>query len=234
MKRRRPLSDEAPVEAITAGRVRVDGAVITNPDSMVLSSSSIVVEDERSLRGDVKLKPALNHFGVKVKGRIALDVGAAAGGFTKALLDSGARRVYAVDAGHGQLLGSLRQDPRVVNLESTNLANLTAERVPEELGIITLDLSYLSLTDAMPQLAPLRIAEGADLIALVKPMFELGLREAPTDEGSLGEAILLASKGIEAGGWQVMETVRTGVTGAKGAVEGFVHATKSQKGTLTR
>lgn len=233
--RRRPLSDEAPLEAITAGRVRVNGAVVTNPNSMVLPNSSIVVEEDRPLRGELKLTPALRQFGVDVGGRIALDAGAAAGGFTKALLDRGAAKVYAVDAGHGQLLGSLRQDSRVVNLESTNLADLTTELVPDPLSILTLDLSYLSLAHAVPQLDHLRIEEGADMIALVKPMFELGLPAAPTTTDFLAEATSRAWAGIEAaGGWQVLGSRPETAGGAKGAIEGFLHARKSRKGTLTR
>jgi 23S rRNA (cytidine1920-2'-O)/16S rRNA (cytidine1409-2'-O)-methyltransferase len=223
-KPRRKLSDQVPLEAIESGYVLVDGRVVTNPNSMVSGDSSIVIEEERPLRGELKLKPALRNFGVVVSGRVALDVGAAAGGFTKSLLDAGARRVYALDAGHGQLLGSLRQDPRVVNLESMNLANLSKELVPDPLGVITVDLSYLSLTNALPQLEEVLIENGADLIALVKPMFELGLPSAPSDRGALDRALVVASKGLEQNRWTVIESMDSPITGAKGAPELLVHA----------
>jgi 23S rRNA (cytidine1920-2'-O)/16S rRNA (cytidine1409-2'-O)-methyltransferase len=223
LTRRRSLSEEAPLEAITAGRVRVNGAVVTNPNSMVLPNSSIVVEDDKPLRGELKLAPALEQFGIDVGGRIALDAGAAAGGFTKALLDGGAAKVYAVDAGHGQLLGSLRQDARVVNLESTNLANLTRDVVPDALGTITLDLSYLSLAKAVPQLESLLIEVAADLIALVKPMFELGLPSAPSGRDALVRALAAGSGALEQNGWSVVGWMDSPVTGAKGAPELLLH-----------
>jgi 23S rRNA (cytidine1920-2'-O)/16S rRNA (cytidine1409-2'-O)-methyltransferase len=102
------------------------------------------------LAGEAKLRAALAAFAPAVQGRIALDVGAAAGGFTRVLLEAGARRVYAVDAGFGQLLGSLRQDPRVVNLERTNLGVLDAALVPDPIELVTIDVSYISLASAVP------------------------------------------------------------------------------------
>lgn len=224
VRRRRKLSEQAPLEAIVEGRVLVDGSVLKNPNSMVAANSSVVIEERDPLRGELKLRPALDHFGVEIMGRVALDLGAAAGGFTKVLLDAGAARVYAVDAGHGQLLGSLRQDSRVVNLESTNLGDLNERRVPDRVGVITMDLSYLSIADAVPQLGSVAIDERADLIALVKPMFELGLPSAPSDRAELDRALAAASKGLEGGGWTVIDTMDSPVTGAKGAPELLIHA----------
>ena len=155
-------------------------------------------------------------------GKVALDCGAAAGGFTKVLLERGARRVYAVDAGHGQLLGSLRQDARVVNLEGVNLAAISEQNVPDEVDLVTLDLSYLSLTAAVPQLQRLRA--GAELVALVKPMFELGLPRPPTDEALIERALQLAVAGVEGAGWSVLGTMPSAVTGARGARELFLYA----------
>jgi len=101
------------------------------------------------LRGEAKLRAALSGFGVGVTGRVCLDLGAAAGGFTRVLLEAGAARVYAVDAGFGQLLGSLRQDPRVVNLEATNVAALDTALVPDAIELVTIDVSYLALAAAV-------------------------------------------------------------------------------------
>src|SRR5439155_6075463 len=128
--------------------------------------AAITLRIDEPLRGEAKLKAALESFEIIVENRIALDVGAAAGGFTRALLDAGARRVYAVDAGHGQLLGSLRQDERVVNLEATNLALLDRALVPDTIDLVTLDLSYLSLAAAVPQLESIWLAAGAEAVAL--------------------------------------------------------------------
>ncbi len=173
----------------------------------------------RDLRGSVKLRAALDHFGVIVEDRIALDVGAATGGFTTVLLERGAAKVYAVDAGHGQLLGSLRQDPRVVNLEATNIAELNDELVPDAIDVVTIDVSYLALRRATTQLQTVRLSEGADLIGLVKPMFELALAEAPTDRSTIDQALDKAVDGVIAAGWTVVATMDSPVTGAKGAPE---------------
>jgi 23S rRNA (cytidine1920-2'-O)/16S rRNA (cytidine1409-2'-O)-methyltransferase len=141
-------------DAIERGLVRVDGRIVTNPRSLVPDGASVtLVSREVPLRGEAKLEAALAAFGVDVRGRVALDLGASAGGFTRALLRAGAARVYAVDAGYGQLLGSLRQDQRVVDLERTNLGALSAALVPDEVGVVTADLSYVPLAVALPQLA---------------------------------------------------------------------------------
>ncbi|HEX4906834.1 MAG TPA: SAM-dependent methyltransferase [Acidimicrobiales bacterium] len=175
----------------------------------------------KELHGVEKLTFALDRFGVDVRGRVAFDCGASTGGFTRALLDAGASRVYAVDAGFGQLLGSLRQDDRVVNMERTNLADA---RVDEPVDVVTLDLSYLSLADALPQLA-IELAAGADLLALVKPMFELHLGSLPEDqETALDRSLELVRRAATAAGWTVVGGCRSPVLGHSGAVEGFVHA----------
>ena len=170
------------------------------------------------------MQAALEHFGVDVQGRVGLDVGASAGGFTTVLLRAGAARVYAVDAGHGQLLGSLRQDPRVVNLEATNVAKVDALLVPDALDIVTIDVSYLSLSQAAAQLDRVRFAPSAELVGLVKPMFELRLAVAPVDDASLQAAADIAESGLTAAGWIVAGRMRSPVAGARGALEMLLHA----------
>ena len=173
-----------------------------------------------ALHGVEKLSFALERFDVDVRDRVAFDCGASTGGFTKALLDAGAARVYAVDAGFGQLLGSLRQDERVVNLERTNLADA---RVDEPVDLVTLDLSYLSLADALPQLR-----YGTELLALVKPMFELHLAQLPDDqEAGLAESITLVTDAMTATGWNVVDSCASPVLGRNGALEGFVHGRRA-------
>jgi TlyA family rRNA methyltransferase/putative hemolysin len=165
-----------PARLISDGRVRVNGVVISNPLARISRGAAVVIAGPpQPPRGTRKLEAALGAFAVPVAGRVAVDIGAATGGFTLALLAAGARRVYAVDAGHGQLLGSLRADERVVNLERTNLGVLTTDLVPDVVDIVAADLSYLSLAAAAPQIEAVAIAPTADLIALVKPMYELGL-----------------------------------------------------------
>jgi len=218
---RRPDVDA--VEAIEDARVLVDGAVVTNPRSRVRADCSIVVLEPSELRGSVKLRAALDAFAVDVTGRVALDVGAAAGGFTTVLLERGAARVYAVDAGHGQLVGSLRQDPRVVNLEAVNVGDLDRDRIPEVVEVVVVDVSYLSLSEAVRQLSPLDIGPGADLIGLVKPMFELRLPSAPTDRPALDRALAAAVDGVRACGFRVVATMDSPVEGAGGARELLLH-----------
>jgi len=219
------LEDEAEA-LVAAGSVVVDGIPVTNPRSLVAAEASVrIAGGERTLRGRVKLAAALEGFGVDARGAVALDAGAAAGGFVQALLEAGARRVYAVEAGFGQLLGSLAQDERVVSLERVNVGALDRTLVPDPLDLVSLDVGYLPLATAVPQLAVLAFAPGAQLVGLVKPKDELGLATLPADaDGALAEAVERASAGIVSAGWEVVATMRSPVTGSRGAVEAFVHA----------
>jgi 23S rRNA (cytidine1920-2'-O)/16S rRNA (cytidine1409-2'-O)-methyltransferase len=216
-----------PLAAIAAGRVTVGGRIVKNPRSLVRRDAAIGFEASRPLRGEAKLAAALDAFDVAVCGRTALDLGAAAGGFTRVLLAAGAARVYAVDAGHGQLLGSLRQEARVVTLEDTNLAALDRGLVPDVIDIVTIDLSYLSVAAAVGQLGPLAIAPNADLVALVKPMFELHLGVAPDTHAELDEALRRAMAGVERARWRVAGHIASPVRGARGAAEWLLHARRA-------
>lgn len=209
---------------VREGRVLVDRFPVRNPRSLVRRDAAIAVVQRTELRGETKLRAALGAFAIDVRGRVALDVGAAAGGFTRALLDAGARRVYAVDVGYGQLLGSLRQDARVVVLERTNLADLDARLVPEPVEIVTVDVSYVALAGAVPQLSAIEFSPRAELIALVKPQFELGLAQPPRDAKTLEHAVGAAIAGIEAAGWRVVADIESPERGSRGAIEFFVHA----------
>jgi 23S rRNA (cytidine1920-2'-O)/16S rRNA (cytidine1409-2'-O)-methyltransferase len=213
-----------PHARISAGGILVNGITRTNPASLVSATDVISVGATRQLRGSPKLAHALDTFAMLVDGRVAVDIGAAAGGFTQTLLARGAARVYAVDAGYGQLRGALRQDPRVVNLERTNLGDLDRTIVPEPVEILTIDLSYLSLARAAPQLEALCIAEAAQLVALVKPAYELALGSLPEDEHLIAQAVQHAISGLSASGWIVDGDARSPVLGGRGAVEWLVHA----------
>jgi 23S rRNA (cytidine1920-2'-O)/16S rRNA (cytidine1409-2'-O)-methyltransferase len=214
-------------EAIKSGLVVVDGRTLINPASLARLDASITIREEadHALRGEAKLDAALRIFAVAVEGRVALDLGAAAGGFTRMLLGAGARHVYAVDVGFGQLLGSLRQHAAVTNLERTNLADLSPQLVPATIDIVTADLSYISLARAVPQLnGRVILAPDADLVAVIKPQFELGLRERPTEARQLARAVDAASAGVEHAGWTLTETEESPVRGARGAIEFLLHA----------
>jgi 23S rRNA (cytidine1920-2'-O)/16S rRNA (cytidine1409-2'-O)-methyltransferase len=213
-----------PAVLVATGEIEVDGFAVTNPEARVPAGAQVRRRRPVSLRGEAKLSAALAAFDIGVLGRVALDVGAAAGGFTRVLLGAGARRVYAVDAGHGQLLGSLRQDPRVVNLEATNVADLTPVLIPEPVEVVSIDVSYLSLSTAAAQLDRIHLAPRADLVGLVKPMFELRRATAPIDDASLADALATAVAGVEAAGWEVVASIASPVLGARGARELLLHA----------
>jgi 23S rRNA (cytidine1920-2'-O)/16S rRNA (cytidine1409-2'-O)-methyltransferase len=215
---------EDPAAVIASGSVLVDGFPVTNVAARVRADASVTLRAHQPLRGEAKLRAALATFDVKTAGRVAIDLGAAAGGFTKALLDGDAARVYAVDVGFGQLLGSLRQDDRVVVLERVNLAQLDSTLIPDQIDIVTMDLSYLGIARAAPQLAPLRIATDADCIALVKPMYELGLQRPPEDDATLRRAVDVAAFGLAQAGWRVVAALRSPERGSRGAIEFLIHA----------
>jgi 23S rRNA (cytidine1920-2'-O)/16S rRNA (cytidine1409-2'-O)-methyltransferase len=219
---------EDPAEPILVRRVWVDRRLVHNPASLVRADAAIRVDPGAALRGESKLAAALERFDVTVSGRVALDLGAAAGGFTRVLLRAGAARVYAVDVGYGQLLGSLRQDARVVNLERTNVSGLDRRLVPDEIGIVTADLSYLPLARGVAQLnGRVGIAHDAGLIGLVKPQFELLRSRPPSAAADLRAAVDASRTGIEAAGWGVRGTHESPVRGSRGAIEFLLYAVRA-------
>jgi 23S rRNA (cytidine1920-2'-O)/16S rRNA (cytidine1409-2'-O)-methyltransferase len=223
---------EDPEDAVRAGAVTVDGVAVRNLASRVRRGAVIRVDRPKTLRGARKLTAALDGFDVSVAGRVGLDLGASTGGFTSVLLERDARLVYAVDVGYGQLLGSLRQDPRVRNLERTNLADLNRELVDVPVDVVTVDLSYLSIAKAVGQVEGVEFAAGADLIALVKPMFELGAGALPSDEAELREAVRLAAAGVEQQRWSVQGVIDSPARGGHGAIEFLLHATRTERGPV--
>jgi 23S rRNA (cytidine1920-2'-O)/16S rRNA (cytidine1409-2'-O)-methyltransferase len=159
---------------IMAGQVLVNDQRNDKPGMLVPRDAMIRVRGRHryASRGGYKLEAALEHFAVDVAGRVALDSGASTGGFTDCLLQHGASLVYAVEVGYGQLVGRLRADPRVRNLERTNLSDLVFRALDSPPDLITLDLSYLSLTTALPLAATLLAPQG-QILALLKPLFEV-------------------------------------------------------------
>jgi 23S rRNA (cytidine1920-2'-O)/16S rRNA (cytidine1409-2'-O)-methyltransferase len=210
--------------ALREQRVLVDGAVVTNPGSLVLPTARVVIRPRAQPRGARKLGAALDRFGVDPAGRVGLDLGACTGGFTQALLDRGAVRVFAVDVGHGQLLGSLRQDPRVVSLERTNVADVTPELLGTRPQVIVADVTKLPLREVARQLATQDVpGPGTELVGLVKPMFELGTGQLPVGP-ELALALDRAERGIAESGWDHLGSMESPMRGHRGAVEFFVHA----------
>jgi len=164
---------------ILAGRVEAEGRRAAKPGERVDPSARLVVfgpDHPYVGRGGVKLAGALDCFGVDPRERVALDVGASTGGFTDCLLQRGARRVYALDVGAGQLHYRLRQDPRVVIMERRNVRHLRGSDLPERVSLAVVDVSFISLRLVLAPLLPL-LEPGADLLPMVKPQFEVGRRE---------------------------------------------------------
>lgn len=181
-------------------------------------------------RGALKLVHALDLWPIRVEDRVALDVGASTGGFTEVCLARRARRVFAVDVGRGQLHPSLGSDPRVVGLEATDARDLTVELIPEAPGLVVSDVSFIGLAKALPAALALA-AEGADLVALVKPQFEVGPARVGKgglvkDEAARVEALEGVKGFLEAAGWTVRATVPSPIEGGDGNREYLVWATK--------
>ncbi|MBV9849347.1 MAG: TlyA family RNA methyltransferase [Armatimonadetes bacterium] len=161
---------------ILAGQVRVDGRPAEKAGQKVTDGAALSVEGERLpyvSRGGLKLAAALDAFGVPVAGRMALDVGASTGGFTDCLLQGGAARVAALDAGHGQMAPEIAADSRVQSREGVNARSLSPADFDAPFDLVVADLSFISLTLVLPALAPLLRPDG-DMILLVKPQFEVG------------------------------------------------------------
>jgi 23S rRNA (cytidine1920-2'-O)/16S rRNA (cytidine1409-2'-O)-methyltransferase len=189
---------------VLAGQVRVAGRTVTKAGAPVQGDAEVSLDTPDHpyvSRGGLKLAHALDAFGIDVTGRLALDVGASTGGFTDVLLRRGARRVVALDVGHGQLDWRLRTDPRVVVLEHVNARTLAATQLPEDarrFDVVTIDVSFISLRAVLPALVSL-LAPGADVVALVKPQFEAGREE-------VGKGGLVTDPAVHA---RVVQEVRT-------------------------
>ncbi len=161
---------------IMAGQVTSGSRRVDKPGTLLPSDAPLQVKGRDHpwvSRGGIKLAAGLERFQIDPTGRVCLDLGASTGGFTDVLLSGGAAKVYAVDVGHGQLAWTLRQDPRVIVLERTNGRNLTAAQVPDPIDLLVCDASFIGLDVVLPASLALA-APGAQLIALIKPQFEVG------------------------------------------------------------
>jgi 23S rRNA (cytidine1920-2'-O)/16S rRNA (cytidine1409-2'-O)-methyltransferase len=209
---------------ILAGLVNCAGRRVDKPGEQLPADAAVIVKGRDHpwvSRGGVKLAHALDWFRISVEGMVALDIGASTGGFTDVLLSRGAKRVHAVDVGHGQLAWKLRQDPRVVVHERLNARYLTHEEIAEPIDTITCDASFISLATILP--APLALAvPQAELIALVKPQFEAG-REHVRKGGVVRDTDIQRAMCDRAAawvaaqpGWTVIGVVESPILGPEG------------------
>ena len=217
---------------ILAGQVDVDGHGAVKAGTMVSEHAEVRVlgpDHPWVSRGGVKLAHALDTFGIAVAGRTALDVGASTGGFTDVLLTRGARLVVAVDVGRGQLHWKLRTDPRVHVVEGVNARHLTAADVAAldgPPGVVTVDVSFISLALILPPLLALAAAD-TDLVTLVKPQFEAGRRDAPKGivRDPAVHARVVADLTVKAAaiGWTRLAVTPSPIVGGKGNREFLMH-----------
>ena len=211
---------------ILAGRVFSGERRLDKPGLRVADDLALAVRGADHpwvSRGGIKLDHALAHFGIDPQGLTALDIGASTGGFTDVLCARGARRVFAVDVGYGQLALALRDDPRVVVLDRTNARLLTREQVPDAIALVVCDASFIGLRTILP--APLALAApGARLVALIKPQFEAGRGEVGKGgivrDPAVHTAVCTRIRAwLEERGWPVRGIVQSPIKGRGGNVE---------------
>ncbi|MDA8066586.1 MAG: TlyA family RNA methyltransferase [Thermaerobacter sp.] len=222
-------SREKAQAAIMAGQVWVDGAPATKAGALLREGATVEVKARSPYvgRGGHKLERALDVFGVDPAGRVVLDAGAATGGFTHCLLLRGARRVYAVDVGYGQLDFRLRQDPRVRVLERRDLRSVRREELEELPTLITLDLAFISLARVLPTVGTL-LAGGGEVVALVKPQFEagreqVGRRGVVRDPAVHRQVLERVAAAAGQAGFRVRAMTHSPLKGPEGNIEFFMH-----------
>ncbi len=217
-------------ESVRAGRVRVgaDGPFATKPSDMVAEDAELIVTEPQRFvsRGGIKLENALEALRIAVGGRSCLDVGASTGGFADCLLKRGAARVIALDVAHGQLDWTLRNDPRVTVIERSNARELNPANLPYEPDLATVDVSFISLAKVLPALA-VSVPPGGDVLALVKPQFELGPERVGKggvvrDAAARRDALRAAAEAATGAGLAIRGFASSGLPGPKGNRETFI------------
>jgi 23S rRNA (cytidine1920-2'-O)/16S rRNA (cytidine1409-2'-O)-methyltransferase len=218
---------------VFSGEQRVD-----KPGALLPEDAPLSVRGQARFvsRGGDKLDAALDALSIDVAGRVCLDIGASTGGFGDCLLQRGARRVYAVDVGHGQLAHKLRADPRVVVRERTNARFLQASDFPEPIELVVVDASFIGLGKLLPAIARV-LSERGQLLALVKPQFEAGREQARRARGVIRDpetrnaAIASARDATLAHGFQLLGECDSCLPGPKGNLEHFIHAARQSAST---
>ena len=210
-------------DAILRGTVAVNGIVATRPSQQVGPADAIALDDPAAAyvsRAALKLLAGLDAGSIDPTGRICLDLGASTGGFTQVLLHRGAARVYAVDVGHDQLHESLADDPRVVSLEGVNGRDLDRTLVPDPVGLIVSDVSFVSILKVIDPVLALA-APGAEAVILVKPQFEVGREHVGrggivTDQAAIAGAVARVVAHMAAAGWSQLFELPSPIAGGDG------------------
>jgi 23S rRNA (cytidine1920-2'-O)/16S rRNA (cytidine1409-2'-O)-methyltransferase len=220
--------------AIRSGHVRINGQVVHKPSYQMAPNSSVeyVKPHPYVSRGALKLAAALDRFELSPSGLVCVDIGSSTGGFTEILLERGARRVYAIDVGHGQLAAKLKRDQRVTTREGVNARDLSSEHVPEAPQALVADVSFVGLKQALPPALAMATG-GAWLVVLVKPQFEVGryavdkggdVRDAEAQHAALND-ISNWLNGIS--GWDVLGMLESPIEGGDGSREFLIAAKKA-------
>jgi 23S rRNA (cytidine1920-2'-O)/16S rRNA (cytidine1409-2'-O)-methyltransferase len=221
---------------ILAGMVVVEDRVVEKAGTLVERNSRIRVKGRDHSyvsRGGSKLEEALRAFQVDPGGKVAMDIGASTGGFTDCLLQKGAKKVYAVDVGYGQLAWRLRQDPRVVNLERRNIRYVKPEDIGEKVDLAVIDTSFISVEKFLPNILQM-VREGGWIVALLKPQFEVGKGEVGKggvvrDKRKHEQVLDRVSRFSESIGLKVRGTMESPLLGPKGNREFFIYLEKVPK-----
>ncbi|AWV91065.1 TlyA family RNA methyltransferase [Bradymonas sediminis] len=218
---------------IMAGKVFVDGQRVDKAGTSVAEDTSIELHGDLNpyvSRGGLKLAGALKAFGYEMDGKVVIDVGASTGGFTDCVLQAGATKVYAVDVGYGQIAWKLRQDERVDVIERTNIRHMEPDRLPEKCDLAVIDCSFISLELVLPNTMTF-LKEKADVVALIKPQFEVGkgnlgkggvVRDEDTRQGAISGIIEFA----KTLGMERVTSVDSEVHGPKGNIEHLIWLTR--------
>jgi len=210
-------------DAILRGTVSVNGAIAKKPNQMVSASDTITIDDPAAhyvSRAALKLIAGLDAGGISPEGRTCLDVGSSTGGFTQVLLERGAAKIYAVDVGHDQLHKAVRDDPRVVSLEGTNVRDLDSGLIPEPIDLLVCDVSFVSVTKVLA--APLALCrKGAEAVILIKPQFEVGREHVGkggivTDAAAIAQARQGVTGFVTGEGWTLRTTIASPIAGGDG------------------
>lgn len=218
---------------IMSGIVYVDGQKEDKAGSMFEETANIEVRGatlKYVSRGGLKLEKAMTHFGVQLKDKICMDVGSSTGGFTDCMLQNGAVKVYAVDVGHGQLDWKLRNDPRVVCMEKTNIRYVTPEDITDRINFSSIDVSFISLTKVLGPVKAL-LADDGQIVCLIKPQFEAGREKVgkkgvvrdPKVHQEVIEKVIAYAKSISFG---VMHLEFSPIKGPEGNIEYLLHLVK--------
>jgi 23S rRNA (cytidine1920-2'-O)/16S rRNA (cytidine1409-2'-O)-methyltransferase len=229
-------SRQRAVALILAGKVQVDGCRALKAGQRVAADARVELLDQDGTyvsRGGFKLASALDSFSVEVAHLVVMDVGASTGGFTDCLLRRGAKKVYAIDVGYGQLAWQLRQDPRVVILERCNVRYLTSERVPELVDLAVIDTSFISLIKVIPKVLDF-VKGGGQLLALIKPQFEVGRGQVGKggvvrDSKLHRQVVTKIEQFCQSEGMEVRGVKESSLLGPKGNHEFFIYAVKSDQ-----